>query len=243
MTMMCRARAHFAAALLAALVLAGTAQADPMERFVTFPTLGSVTGNDVRLRDNPGVQGTKVIGKAQEFDHLVVLSETSLAGDAWYEVEHPTKAGTAWISGQYLMPCAPEDQQDSPWTRFMTNMNQAFGITPAKARSLFGTPEKEDGETLSGEDGPIVKNFLEWKEHSAGYLNGSLVELDATAGSKLFEALRLGLTADEAVEALGKPESRSDSELTWRHGDMEVLTLSVEGGRLTSVNYQFYYDI
>ena len=43
-------RGHFAAALLAALVLAGTAQADPMERFVTFPTLGSVTGNDVRLR-------------------------------------------------------------------------------------------------------------------------------------------------------------------------------------------------
>ena len=68
-------RGHFAAALLAALVLAGTAQADPMERFVTFPTLGSVTGNDVRLRDNPGVQDTKVIGKAQEFDHLVVRTE------------------------------------------------------------------------------------------------------------------------------------------------------------------------
>lgn len=241
--MMCRARAHFAAAFLAALVLAGTAQADPMERFVTFPTLGSVTGNDVRLRDNPGVQGTKVIGKAQEFDHLVVLAETSLAGETWYEVEHPSNAETAWISGRYLTPCAPEDQQDSPWMRFMTNMNQAFGITPAKARALFGAPEKEDRETLSGEDGPIAKDFLEWKEHSAGYLNGSLVELDATAGSKLFEALRLGLIADEAVEALGKPESRSDSELTWRHGDMEVLTVGVEGGRLTSVNYRFYYDI
>ena len=88
-----------------------------------------------------------------------------------------------------------------------------------------------------------MKNCLEWKEHSAGYLNGSLVELNATATSKPFKALRLGATADEAVEALGKPESRSDSELTWRHGDMEVLTLRVEGGRLTSVNYQFYYDI
>ena len=241
--MMRRARGHFAVALLAALVLAGTAQADPMERFVTFPTLGIVSGNDVRLRDHPGVQDTKIIGKVQNFNLLVVLAETSLAGDAWYEVEHPAKAGTAWISGRYLMPCAPEDQQDSPWTRFMTNMNQAFGITPTKARALFGTPEKEDGETLSSEDGPIVKDFLEWKEHSAGYLNGSLVELNATATSKPFKALRLGATADEAVEALGKPESRSDSELTWRHGDMEVLTLSVEGGRLISVNYQFYYDI
>ena len=34
-------RGHFAAALLAALVLAGTAQADPMERFVTFPVIES----------------------------------------------------------------------------------------------------------------------------------------------------------------------------------------------------------
>ena len=44
--------------------------------------------------------------------------------------------------------------------RFMTNMNQAFGITPAKARALFGAPEKEDRETFPGEDRPIVKDFL-----------------------------------------------------------------------------------
>lgn len=241
--MMCGARAHFAAALLTALVLAGMAQADAVERFVSFPTLGSVTGSDVRLRDNPGVKNTKVIGKVQEFDHLVVLAETSLAGEAWYEVEHPVKAGTAWISGRYLTPCAPEDQQDSPWMRFMTNMNQVFGITPAKARALFGAPEKEERETLPGEDSPFVKDFLNWKEHGAEYLNGSLMGLYAGAGAKPFKALRLGATTDEAVEALGEPDSRSDSELTWRHGDMEVLTLNVEEGRLISLDYQFYYDI
>ena len=115
---------------------------DPIPNFVYYPTLGLVTGNNVRLRNNPGTEGTEIVGMVSAL-HLVVLGETSVEGDRWYEVEHPTAAGTAWIFGQYLQPVYEEGQQESIRARFLTNLSSTFGSITEKALLLFGKPSGE----------------------------------------------------------------------------------------------------
>ena len=74
---MTRIMKAFCAAFLACLLClaAAGAEAEPTK----YPTAGHSTGSDVRLRNDPGTEGTEIVGMVSAL-HLVVLGETSVEG-------------------------------------------------------------------------------------------------------------------------------------------------------------------
>ena len=227
--------------LLAALCLAGCAWADP--RFVDYPALGFCTGSGVRLRDEPSTgKESKIIGRLDNFDRLVVLGETSVEGQTWYEVEHPKKKGEAWVFGDYVQPQFGEDELDSLRARTLLSLTQTFGVTPEKARLLFGKPRKDKSKKLDA-GGGIALTDLAWAGRTAGYLNGQLVHAGLMEGKLPFGEARVGGPASDLVESLGNPASRSDENWEYRLDDMTILTFEIADGKIAGMNYQVYYDI
>ena len=230
----------FLAAL--ALCLAGCAWADPLPRFGDFPALGMCTGNDVRIRDEPGTgKESKVLGKVNEFDRFIVRGRTSLNGQMWYEVEHPRGKGTVWIFGDYVAPVFDAEEQDSLGARVLLALNRTFGVTPEKARVNLGKPKRDKTEKFGG--GKIVLRDLAWADHTAGYLNGHLVHAGTSRGALPFEELRIGDPASELADALGEPTSQSDDSWEYRLDEMTILSFELKDGRVSGMNYQVYYDI
>lgn len=226
------------------LCLTACAWADPLPRFGEFPALGACTGNDVRLRDKPGTgKESRVVGKVNEFDQLIVLGQTALNGQTWYEVEHPRAKGTVWIFGDYVQPVFDREEQDSLRARVILSLNLAFGVTPEKARVLLGKPREDKTERFNAGGERIVLRDLAWAGRTAGYLSGHLVHAGATKGALPFEGVHIGAPASRLADALGEPTSRSDGSWEYRLDDMTFLTFELKDGRVSGMSYQVYYDI
>ena len=105
-----------------------------------FPELGVCTGTNVRLREDPGTDG-KIVGKIENKRHVfVLLDEVWVDGQKWYEIEHPTQEGTAFISGRYVNYGW---YYGKPTGKEFVKVRQMFGIFPEKAQAIFG-PAKRD---------------------------------------------------------------------------------------------------
>lgn len=124
-------------AVMCVLVLCGTAQA------MQYPELGVCTGDNVRLREDPGTSG-RVIGRADAGTQFIVLGEMYVDGQKWYEIDHPTKEGTAYIISRYVNGWY--NNGDIPLGEVCAEVRLKFGITPEKTRALFGKPESVQGE-------------------------------------------------------------------------------------------------
>ena len=116
------------------LTLCGTAWAEK------FPDLGVCTVNNVRLREEPDTEA-EIIGQVNKEDTFVLLDVKKVNNQKWYMIDHPTKAGSAWISGKYVKKYYRlKDSEHTPAHVIAMQLRLDYGITPEKARALHGKP-------------------------------------------------------------------------------------------------------
>lgn len=127
-------------ALLWLLVLCGTAFA------ADYPEIGVCTGTRVRLREDPGTEG-RILGLVEDRRHVfVILGEAWVDGQKWYEIDHPTQEGSAYISGQYVRYGW---YYGRPTGEEFVKVRQMFGIFPEKAQALLGKGRKDEFGNLN----------------------------------------------------------------------------------------------
>ena len=112
----------------------------------SYPEIGSCTGTRVRLREDPGTEG-RILGLVEERRHVfVLLGEVWVDGQIWYEIEHPTQKGTAYISAQYVNYGW---YYGRPTGKEFVKVRQMFGIFPEKAEALLGKARKDEFGNLN----------------------------------------------------------------------------------------------
>ena len=129
-------------ALLWLMALCGSACA------MQYPELGVCTGDKVRLREDPGTEG-QVIGRADVGTQFIVLGEVYVDGQKWYEIDHPTKEGSAYIIARYVNGWY--NNGEYPVGEVCAGVRLTFCINPQKTRELLGRPTKtarEDSDEI-----------------------------------------------------------------------------------------------
>ena len=95
-------RKFLALVLLFAFMSTGIIEA--ASRFQDFPARGVCTGDYVRYREGPDTE-SEILGRLFTGDRVTVLSQTSVDGEIWYEIEDPENDDmSAWVSGRYIRP-------------------------------------------------------------------------------------------------------------------------------------------
>lgn len=225
--------------MLTAAFLAVSAPASAADHDV--PALGRSTGSNVRLRSDPGTEGTQVIGKVMEFDRFMVLGTADVKGEQWVQIDNPTADGYAWMSGRYVEIISDGStpvQAAANWVKF------TYGLTPQKARVLFGSPADEQKEKFhwesAGKDVDLVK--MKWDTHSAAYLDGLLSSVEVRSSSIPFGSLSVGDSEETLRQTLGKPARSEDGNLIYEITPVETLTFTVRDGKIAEMAYTRYTD-
>ena len=177
---------------------------------VQFPYIGMCQGNGVRLREDPG--DGEIIGKLNRGDVFVVIDETFVDGQRWFEIDHPTAKGTAFISGRYVAPeYAGDENVDTAGCRMSAAIQMAFGITPEKAHAIHGR-EKEiaDGP---GEEVLIYDNFRLYYSSEDDESDMRLHRVEVNNGTMPFGEIQIGDTQEKLLEVLGNEISDPDENL------------------------------
>ena len=228
-----------AAALL--LALCGSAFADRIPSFRAFPTRGVSTGSSVRLREEPNTD-SEILGRLDLDQSVIVMGETSVDGQTWYEIDNPFDEGSAWVFGKYIRAVIEEEYQEDPLRQLLIKIEMTCGASPEKARAMFGKPAKQKREVI-GSDGDIVRINMTWSGHSAEYLNGSLTGASVTKGKTSFGDFRIGDDTDKLEDILGKPKDMSDESWNYQIGELSYVTFTLKNGKIVEMSYQYYYDI
>ena len=184
--------------------------------FVDYPTLGECTGNDVRIRSKPNTNA-KILGKLNEYDRVIVLGKVKSGKDTWYEIEHPTEKGKAYVFGKYLVPAYRQEYQRSPQAKMWINMQMTYGQKPEKISALLGNPRKNTRNNVYGisfvtcEYGDYRVLYVDNTEYVKGYLKG----IDVKRGSTPFGNIHIGDSTRKLRRELGDPDDENDS--SWEY--------------------------
>ncbi len=109
-----------------------------------YPELGVCTGDNVRLREDPGTDG-KIIGRADTGTRFVILSEAYVDGQKWYEIDNPKDKGHAFIIARYVnYGWYHGNNGVIPTGKDFVEVRLAFGIYQEKARTLLGEGKKDE---------------------------------------------------------------------------------------------------
>ncbi|MBR1486454.1 MAG: SH3 domain-containing protein, partial [Synergistaceae bacterium] len=198
---------------IAALIFAfsSAAFADRAPKFQSFPTLGRCTGNSVRLREDPSTE-SEILGKLNMNDFVVVIDKFVTDGETWYEVDHPTEVGSAFIFGKYMEAVYLENYQDNPLHKMIMNLYMTFGMTPEKALKISSRPKSQNRETVGSDS--IERVNLDYGSYRLEYLDNTLTGVNITKGKKIFygalgNEIKIGSDADDVIDAFGQPNNRT----------------------------------
>lgn len=208
-----------------------------------YPIMALCTGESVRLREEPSTEA-KIVGKVDGAS-LYVLGETSVDGQVWYEVDHPTQKGTAWIFGKYVdLSYYGSDEDFTPTVRLRWKVEMAFGSTPDKARSLFGKPQKESAKKtwVEGAGRELPDITLTWPTHTAQYVEGGLTNVKVTKGTMPFGSFRIGDPAEGVKDLLGEPTEDEAGVWGYDFGSVQWLLFTVKGGKIAAMEYSSWFD-
>ena len=105
--------------------------------FKVFPTIGMCTATNVRVRENPDTsEETKVIDRLDSPERVIVLSQTFVEGQVWYEIDMSLKNSkrefkddyeeveSACVYGKYVTAFYDEDFQDENIIKFLVYLTQ-----------------------------------------------------------------------------------------------------------------------
>lgn len=228
-------------ALLISILISSVAFADRMPKPVNFPTLGRCTGNSVRLREDPNTD-SEILGKLNVNDSVVVLDKFITDGETWFEVDHPTEPGSAFVFGKYIDAIYDENHQGSPLHKLIMNLYLTFGMTPEKAVKLAGIkPKTRDDETIGS--GEFERVRMKFENFSLEYVDNFLTAVRVNKGKKSFNGIKIGDSAEKVINSFGQPKDRAENNLMYQEGEMTYINFELRNQKVSSMSYQVYYDI
>ena len=224
--------------LTAALLIVGSGRSLAAE----YPILAQCTGESVRLREDPSTNA-KIVGK-MDTGPLYVLDETAVEGEVWYEVDHPTQKGTAWIFGKYV-DIDYYLEGVTPAIRLAWQVRITFGETLEKAHALFGKPQKQNKTMtwIEGAGQKLPDITLTWPTHTAQYVDGGLTMVRVTKGSLPFGSFRIGDSTSNVRDLLGEPsEDSEEGWLSYELAPVNILSFKERNGKITAMEYISWFD-
>ena len=209
--------------------LASSSRAE--SRFVDYPTLARSTGEGVRLRSKPSTD-SKVLGKLAKFDFVIVIGARKIDGETWYEVDHPTQKGHAYVFEKYLEPCYQESNQHDKLQKLQSTLDITYGMNIEKATALFGKPAKRTSRKSEYSD--YQRITLDWGSHNVSYIDGDLlVAIEVKRGNNSFGNIHIGDSTEKLLSEFGAPAE--DNGNSWAY--MIKLNYDEE----TEISYVIFY--
>lgn len=210
-----------------------------------YPTLGLCTGNNVRLRDNPGTgSNSKVVGRADDTDQLILLGEKNINGETWYAVDNPNDSGTVWIHGNYV-DTYKGDAYGTPAFKMSLEVRMNFGLKPEKARAMLGEPNKVTHDTFffdpAGRE--LKEDTYEFSGCILRYVEGRLRHVEVFEAGLNFGALSVGESREKIIEILGKSRDDEGSDsLNYEVSPIEAFLFELEDDAITRMTWDEYMD-
>ncbi|MBQ7560135.1 MAG: SH3 domain-containing protein [Synergistaceae bacterium] len=208
---------------------------------IDFPTLGFCTGDGVRLRERPDTD-SKIQGKVNDGDMLVLLGEIKASGSKWYKIDHPTKKGTAWIFGKYI-ETNTSYKTDTEAYKTLVQIIKNCGVTADKARAILGRPKRTNRRKFFFD--PAQREFheevLEYSGFTLQYIEGRLRHVDAKNNFS-FGDINIGDTTSEVLEVLGEPDGKGNEGWSYEATPRDVLLFEFRGGRVSNMTFDYYID-
>ena len=210
---------------------------------VTFPALGICTGNSVRLRESPGTD-SEILGRANESDRLIILGERKYKGDLWYAVDNPGDEGTAWIISRYVDIVNNYYDERTPAIDAAINVRMNFGITPEKAKILFGKPRKDERGKffLESANQNVSEENLTYRGCSLRYVENNLRHVEVTGKGFNFGESRIGDSQEKLIQNIGDPSDKAGNVWIYNITPIEVLEFTIENSRIIKMEWNEYID-
>ncbi|MBQ7665632.1 MAG: SH3 domain-containing protein [Synergistaceae bacterium] len=179
---------------------------------VEYPELGVCIGDNVRLREDPGTDG-KIIGRADTGTQFVILGEAYVDGQKWYEIDHPTKKGSAYIVAKYAnYGWLHGNNGVIPTGKDFIDVRLTFGIYPDKARALFGNVKKDEFGNL--EYPGLTLRYDDEEEgtiHQVQLTKGGIPIAGIQTGDSMKKLLQLGMPEDYLKDFLNAIEEAKNN--------------------------------
>ena len=209
---------------------------------VIYPALGICTGNSVRLRESPGTD-SEILGKANESDRLIILSERNFRGDLWYAVDNPRDEGTAWTIARYV-DIASEDGERTPAVDIAINVRMNFGITPEKAKILLGKPQKDKRGKFFFESANqnVSEENLTYKGCSLRYVENNLRHAEVTGKGFNFDEFKIGDSQEKLITNIGDPSDKAGNVWIYNITPIEALEFTIKGSKIIKMEWNEYMD-
>lgn len=198
-------------AVLAVLICSSFCEA--RERFITFPALGKCTGKYVRYREAPDID-SKILGRLNKPERVIVLGRTAVNGQIWYEIEDPKSDKTAFVFGKYIVPYYNETAQQSPIVKLIVNILHTYGITEEQSKFY---------------DGPKVNT--DYNEI------GELAAVEAWKNGSVFGEICIGDDVKVLEEILGEPDIKRNTDWAYKAGKNTVVGFLLEDGKIRKMIY------
>ena len=177
------------------------------ERFVTFPAIGTCTGTYVRYRKKPDTK-SKILGRINKPQNVVVLSQKKSNGELWYEIEDPERDSKAWVFGKYIVPLFSETTQNSELYPVAVKIMQTYGINPRKA----GLRSGNNAETE--------------------YRHDNLVCVEASKKGNSFGGIKIGDSEKKLTDTLGIPDRKQGNRCEYICGEDFRIVFFAEKGKI-----------
>ena len=184
-------------------------------RFVTFPAVGMCTGTYVRYRMDPGTDGEPFDGRLNTGDRVIVIGQTAVKGQVWYEIDNPEGEYTAFVFGKYIEPMYTEESQRMPMIQTITEILQTYGSNRKRSHLYIG-PE-------------VKRKYTK---------DGQLYEVDASKEGCYFGEINIGDSTRQLRKILGEPDMEDDSEWEYRFEVDTILRFMIEDGKITRMIYE-----
>ena len=185
------------------------------ERFVSFPGLGECNGTYVRYREDPNTEA-EIIGRLNTHDRVIVLSQTAVEGEIWYEIEDPKSDRIAFVYGKYIEPVFMEQVQRGKSYSLMVEILQNYGITKEKAEEYY--------------EGPRVKTR---------YTDGTLTYVEASRNGCSFGEISIGDDREKVEEVLGRPDDNKNDILEYEIDLDTFLSFYIEDGKVVKMTFDY----
>ena len=185
------------------------------------------------IRENPDTE-SEIVGRLNKGDWIITLEETSVDGQKWYEVDHPTQEGTAWVSARYIETYKGYEI-GTPAYNMSIQIMMTFGLRAEKARALLGDPDRELEDRGD-------KKILEYGDCRIVYVEGRLQSVEVFERSLAFGSLKVGDSESKLTKALGGPAEKARGDWRYEIDPNGRLTFTVDNGKIVHMSWEEVTD-
>ena len=207
-----------------------------------YPMLGVCNASNVRLREGPDTK-SEIIGSVNDGDSFVLLGVHYVPQSAWYYIDHPQKKGTAYIYAPYVDEIHPDDLGTAGY-KLRMDLMVYYGITPEKAKALFGKPLNEERESnyYEGAGREMEDVTLQYPGFNLHYLDGHINHIDVTSYGHSFGDISIGTSRADLVRILGNPTGEGDEGVTYEISEGESFQFEIQNGKVSAMEWNQYMD-